>query len=77
MCMLRHYNTSQMQLGFLNAKVAEAQKTLKDALTTVDAVSKNQGKQIKTLEETVDKLNKSMDELKKAVEELRCNTRIS
>lgn len=69
--MLRHYNTSQVQQGFLNAKVAEAQKTLKDALYTADTVSKDQGQKIKTLEETVDKLNKSMDEMKKAAEELR------
>ena len=71
MCMLRYHNTSQMQLGFLNTKVAEAQRTLKDALTTADTVSKDQGQQIKTLEETVGKLNKSMDELKKSAEELR------
>lgn len=60
-----------MQLGFLNTKVAEAQRTLKDALTTADTVSKDQGQQIKTLEETVEKLNKSMDELKKSAEELK------
>ena len=60
-----------MQLGFLNTKVAEAQRTLKDALITADTISKDQSQQIKTLEETVDKLNKSMDELKKAAEELR------
>ena len=71
MSMLRYHSTSQMQLGFLNTKVAEAQKTLKDALTTSDTVSKDQGQKIKTLEETVGKLNKSMDELKKSAEELR------
>ena len=69
--MLRHYNTSQMQLSFLNTKVAEAQRTLKDALITADTVSKDQSQEIKTLEETVDKLNKSVDELKKSAEELK------
>ena len=68
--MLRHYNTSQTQLGFLNAKVAEAQKTLKDALYTADTVSKDQDKKIKALEETVANLNNSMDELKKTTKEL-------
>ena len=68
--MLRHYNTSQTELGFLNSKVAEAQKTLKDALYTADTVSKDQGKKIKALEETVANLNNSMDELKKTTKEL-------
>ena len=71
MSMLRYHTTSQMQLGFLNTKVSEAQRTLKDALTTADTVSRDQGQKIKTLEETVDKLNKSMDDLKKSAEELR------
>ena len=44
---------------------------MKDALTTADTVSRDQGQKIKTLEETVDKLNKSMDDLKKSAEELR------
>ena len=69
--MLRHYNTSQTQLGFLHSKVAEAHKTLKDALYTADTVSKDQDKKIKALEETVGNLNKSMDEMKKATEELK------
>ena len=68
MCMLRHYNTSQSQLGFLHSKVAEAQKTIKDALYTADTVSKDQDKKIKALEETVTNLNNSMDELKKTTE---------
>ena len=68
MCMLRHYNTSQSQLGFLHSKVAEAQKTLKDALYTADTVSKDQDKKIKELEETVKNLNNSVGELKKASE---------
>ena len=68
--MLRHYNTSLTQLGLLNSKVAEAQKTLKDALYTADTVSKDQDKKIKALEETVANLNNSMDELKKTTEEL-------
>ena len=68
MCMLRHYNTSQSELGGLHAKVAEAQKTLKDALYTADTVSKDQDKKIKDLEETVKNLNKSMEELKKTTE---------
>ena len=71
MSMLRYHTTVQMQLGFLNAKVAEAQKTLKDALTTADTVSKDQGQKIKTLEEIVDKLKKSADDLKKSAEELK------
>ena len=48
--MLRHHANAQMQLGFLNAKVAEAQKTLKDALYTVDSVSKDHEQKIKSLE---------------------------
>ena len=71
MSMLRYHTTAQMQLGFLNAKVAEAQKTLKDALMTADTVSKDQGQKIKTLEETVDKLKNSVDDLKKSAEELK------
>lgn len=71
MSMLRYHTTSQMQLGFLNTKVAEAQRTLKDALTTTNTVSEDQGQKIKTLEETVNKFNKSMDDLKKSTEELR------
>ena len=69
--MLRHYNTSQVQQDLLNAKVAETQKTLKDALYTADTVSKDQDKKIKALEETVGNLNNSMDEMKKATEELK------
>ena len=70
MCMLRHYNTSQTQLGFLHAKVAKAQKTLNDALYTADTVSKDQDNKIKALEETVANLNNSMDEMKKTTKEL-------
>ena len=66
--MLRHYNVSQSELGGLHAKVAEAQKTLKDALYTADTVSKDQDKKIKGLEETVENLNKSVEELKKTTE---------
>ena len=68
MCMLRHYNVSQSQLGGLHSKVAEAEKTLKDALYTADTVSKDQDKKIKELEETVENLNKSVEELKKTTE---------
>ena len=70
MCMLRQYNTSQTQLGFLHSKFAEAQKTLKDVLYTADTVSKDHDKKIKALEETVARLNNSMDELKKTTKEL-------
>ena len=69
MCMLRHYNVSQSELGGLHAKVAEAQKTLKDALYTSDIVSKDPDKKIKDLEETVENLNKSMEEMKKSADE--------
>ena len=71
MSMLRYHTTSQMQLGFLNTRVAEVQRTLKDAFTTADTISRDQGQKIKMLEETVGKLNKSMDDLKKSAEELR------
>ena len=67
--MLRHYNVSQSELGGLHAKVAEAQKTLKDALYTADVVSKDQDKKINELEETVKDLKESMDKLKKTTEE--------
>ena len=66
--MLRHYNVSQSELGGLHAKVAEAQKTLKDALYTADIVSKDQDKKIYELEKTVKNLKESMDELKKTTE---------
>ena len=49
--------------------MAEAQKTLKDALYTSDIVSKDQDKKIKDLEETVENLNKSMEEIKKSADE--------
>ena len=62
--MLRHHANAQMQLGFLNAKVAEAQKTLKDALYTADSVSKDQEQKIKSLEETVEELKKLAEESK-------------
>ena len=68
MCMLRHYNVSQTELGGLHAKVAEAQKTLKDALYTADVVSKDQDKTIKEHEGTIENMKKTLDELKKAVE---------
>lgn len=71
MSMLRYHTTAQMQMDFLNAKVAEAQKTLKDALMTADTVSKDQGQKIKALEETVEKLKKSADVWKKSAEELK------
>ena len=66
--MLRHYNVSQSELGGLHAKVAEAQKTLKDALYTADTVSKDQDKKINELEETVKNLKGSVEELKKTTE---------
>ena len=66
--MLRLNANAKMQVDFLNVKVAEAQKTLKDALITADTVSKDQDKKIADLEETVKNLNKSMEELKKTTE---------
>ena len=66
--MLRLNANAKMQVDFLNLKVAEAQKTLKDALITADTVSKDQDKKITGLEETVKNLNKSMEELKKTTE---------
>ena len=57
--MLRLNANAKMQVDFLNVKVAEAQKTLKDALTTADSVSKDQGNKIKTLEKLVDGLKAS------------------
>ena len=57
--MLQHNVNAKMQVDFLNVKVAEAQKTLKDALTTADSVSKDQGNKIKTLEKSVDDLEAS------------------
>ena len=71
MSMLRYHTNAQMQLGFLNAKVAEAQKTLKDALITADTVSKDKGQKINTLEDTVEKLKKSAEDLEKSAEELK------
>ena len=68
LCMLRLNANAKMQVDFLNLKVAEAQKTLKDALITADTVSKDQDKKIEGLEETVKNLNNSMDELKKTTE---------
>ena len=66
--MLRHHNVSQNEQGGLRAKVAEAQKTLQDALYTADVVSKDQDKTIKEHEGTIEKMQKTMDELKKAIE---------
>ena len=76
MCMLRHYNVSQSELGGLHAKVAEAQKTLKDALYTADVFSKDQDKKINELEETVKNLKESMDELKKTTKKEKEKTRL-
>ena len=45
-----------MQADFLNAKVGEAQKALKDALTIADATSRDQGKTIKKLEKSMEEL---------------------
>ena len=65
MSMLRHHANAQMQMNFLNAKVAEPQKTLKDALYTADLVSKYHDKTIKSLEKTVEELKKSAEESRK------------
>lgn len=59
LCMLRHNANAKMQVDFLNAKVVEAQKTLKDALLTADSVSKDQENKIKNLEKSVDDLKAS------------------
>ena len=59
---------TQNELGAHRAKVAEAQKTLKDALYTADVVSKDQDKKIKEHEETIENMQKAMDESKKAIE---------
>lgn len=56
-----------MQVDCLNVKVAEAQKTLKDALTTADTVSKDQGNKIKTLENSVDELKASKTAVDKEI----------
>lgn len=66
--MLRHHDVAQNELGAHRAMVAEAQKTLKDALYTADVVSKDQDKKIKEHERTIENMQKSMDELKKAIE---------
>lgn len=50
LCMLRINANAKIQVDFLNVKVAEAQKTLKDALITSDTVSKVQEETIKTME---------------------------
>ena len=58
--MLRHHNVTQNELCAHQAKVAEAQKTLKDALYTADVVSKDQDKKIKEHEETIENMKKAM-----------------
>ena len=74
MCMLRHYNVSQSELGGLHAKVAEVEKTLKDALYTADVVSKDQDKKINELKETVKNLNETTEkEQEKAAAQERKN----
>ena len=62
--MLRHNANTKLQADFLKVKVAEAQKTLQDALTTSDTVSKDQKKTIEALEKSVDELKKSVEDLK-------------
>ena len=59
LCMLRLNANAKMQVDFRNVKVAEAQKTLKDALITSDTVSKVQEETIKTLEKSVEDLKTS------------------
>lgn len=55
-----------MQADFLNAKVGEAQQTLKDALIIVDATSKDQSNTIKKLEKSVEELTVAKAELSAA-----------
>lgn len=64
--MLRHNANAKLQADFLKSKVAEAQKTLHEALITTDTVSKEENK-------TIDGLEKSVEELKKTVEELKAS----
>lgn len=65
---------AQNELGVHRAAVAEARKTLKDALYTADVVSKDQDKKIKEHEGTIERMQKNMDELKEAVEKEREKT---
>ena len=62
--MLRHNTNANLQADFLKAKVAEAQKTLQEALITADTVSKDQNKTIEGLEKSVEELKKTVEELK-------------
>ena len=72
--MLRHHNVTQNELRAHQAKVAEAQKTLKDALYTADVVSKDQDKKIEEHKETIENMRKAMDESKRAIEKEREKT---
>ena len=65
--MLRHNANAKMQVDFLNAKVAEAQKTLKDPLLTADSVSKDQENKIKNLEKLVEDLKASKTAVDKEI----------
>ena len=62
-----------MQVDFLNGKVTQAQQTLQDALVVADTVSRDQGKTIKELEQTVEELK----EAKISIEEVGANEKQS
>lgn len=72
--MLRHNANAKLQIDFLNTKVVEAQKTLKDALVIVDSVSKDQGNTIKKLEKSIEELKMSKAAVDKEIlEEKKSN----